>query len=54
MADVMKPKEAWAYLRITRNTLYALLRSGKLGRKVGGQWRVTKQELDEYLRGGKA
>lgn len=54
MADVLTPKEAWAYLKISRNTMYGLLREGVLGRKVRGQWRVTKQELDEYLRGGKS
>lgn len=54
MDEVLTRKEAAAYLKISRNTAYRLFRSGAVGRKVEGQWRVTKQELDEYLRGGKA
>lgn len=39
-------------LKVSRDTVWILLRRGLLpGRKVGGQWRVWDQQLEEYLRG---
>lgn len=35
--------------RVSANTVYALLRSGRLkGFKAGGQWRITPEALTEY------
>ena len=39
-------KEAMAYLRVSRSTLYRLMWSGKLtGHKVGSTWRFYASEL---------
>lgn len=39
-------KETMGYLRVSRSTLYRLLRSGELtGRKVGCTWRFSQQDV---------
>jgi excisionase family DNA binding protein len=39
-------KEAMAYLRVSRSTLYRLMWSGQLvGHKVGSTWRFYRQDL---------
>lgn len=52
MADnLMTTKEARARLKVSRNTLYALIESGDLKAvAVGGQYRVTEAELADYIR----
>ena len=46
--------EAARYLRVHEQTVYSLLRSGRLkGVKVGREWRIHKEALDEYLKGNK-
>lgn len=46
----LNPKEIAKYLRISENTVYRLLNSGKIpGTKIGWVWRVRKQDIDEYL-----
>lgn len=52
MDEMLTRKEAADYLKISRNTAYQLFRSGAFGRKVGGQWRVARAELDRWMRGG--
>ena len=51
-------KEAEAYLKIPRSTLYKLLQEGRIpARKVGRHWRFVKSELDQWLKataGGRA
>ena len=43
-------EEVREYLRIGRNAMTDLLKTGKLkGTKVGRQWRITKEALDEFL-----
>jgi excisionase family DNA binding protein len=40
-------KEAMHYLRVSRSTLWRLMSAQKVqGRKVGGTWRFTKEDLD--------
>ena len=47
---VYKFKEVMEILRITKPTLLKVLRSGDLkGIQVGGQWRITEIDLNEYL-----
>jgi excisionase family DNA binding protein len=49
---IMNPEEAAEYLRVTPQTVYRRLREGSLpGAKVGGQWRILKEDLDAYLKG---
>jgi len=49
-------KEALAYLRISRSTMYRLLaRREVIGHKVGANWRFRRVELDACVRdAGKA
>lgn len=51
-ADVkfLTPAEAAELLRIQRDTVYRLIEAGDLpARRIGGQWRIPKAELDEML-----
>ena len=44
-------KEAAEYLRIAEITLKRHLYSGKLkGYKAGRQWRIRKEDIEEYLK----
>ena len=44
------PKSVAAYLGISVPTVYRLIRAKRLkAAKVGGQWRITKSALREYL-----
>ena len=47
------PEEIAQILRVDKETIYRHLKSGKLkGNKVGGTlWRVSKEELDKYIKG---
>lgn len=41
-------------LSVTQRTVYNLIKSGKLNAfKVGGQWRVTEEALQEFLSQGR-
>jgi excisionase family DNA binding protein len=47
------PLEAARYLGTSVNTVYRLIRSGKLrASKVGGQWRIADTALREFLEDG--
>ena len=55
LPDVLTPEEAADYLRVDRETIYRRLRAGQLpGNKVGGQWRLLRQELIQFLKGPSA
>lgn len=44
-------KEAMAYLRTSRSTVYRLMWSGQLtGEKIGVEWRFTRAALDKCKR----
>ena len=48
--QVFTAEEAAEYLQIHKNTLYRLIKSGKIpARKVGRQWRFHQQALDQWL-----
>jgi excisionase family DNA binding protein len=50
--EVFSPEEAAGYLGVHTQTIYKLLRAGKLpGRKIGQLWRIPREELLMYLRG---
>ena len=52
--EVLNPQEAAEYIRISKTTLYKLLRTGEIpATKFGNQWRISKTVLDEFLRGGR-
>ncbi len=47
---LMDVEEVAAYLNLHLMTVYRMLQSGILpARKVGGRWRISKQELDAWL-----
>lgn len=49
--DFFTPIEAARYVRVHRETLYELIRSGTIKAfKVGGRWRVPQSSLDAYLK----
>jgi excisionase family DNA binding protein len=53
MNKTMTVDEVAAYLRVEPITVQRELRRGRLpGNRVGKAWRLTKADLDEYLRGG--
>src|SRR5215212_8775514 len=50
---LLTPEEAAAYLRVTPQTVYRLVRAGKLpGVKVGHLWRLRRVDLEAHLAGG--
>jgi len=55
MTGLMTVQEVSDYLRVTKKTIYRLLRRGKIpATKVGKQWRFDKAAIDEWLRQGSA
>ena len=50
MAELMTIDEVAQYLRVTKKTIYRLLKRGSiLATKVGHQWRFDKATIDEWL-----
>lgn len=48
--EIWTTEEVMDYLLIGRNTLYELLRQGKIkGFKIGSCWKIPKQAVDEYI-----
>lgn len=51
--DILTPKEAAKYLKISKPTMYKLLKKRKIpARRIGYQWRISKTVLDKFLEGG--
>ena len=49
-SDLLTLPEVAEYLRVGKTKAYQLLRKGTLpGRKVGKEWRVSKQRLETWL-----
>jgi excisionase family DNA binding protein len=52
MAQLMTVEEVANYLRVTKKTIYRLLRQGRIpATKIGRQWRFNKTLVDKWLRG---
>ncbi len=57
MPNDLTPKEARKLLSISRNTMYRLLRSGKIasyrisGGGVSDGWRITAEALEAFRKG---
>ena len=48
--DVLTIEELSAYLKISKSTLYKLVREGKVPcRKIGRHWRFRKRAIDRWL-----
>ena len=51
--DILTAEEVAALLRLSLDSVRSLLRQRRLpGVKIGKEWRVRRQDLDEYLRTG--
>ena len=50
MTELMTVEEVASYLRVTKKTIYRLLKRGSISAtKVGHQWRFDKASIDEWL-----
>jgi len=48
--DVLTIEELAIYLKISKSTLYKLVREGKIpSQKVGRHWRFRKKSIDRWL-----
>ena len=53
--EVYTLKEIEALLHVTRRTLYNWIKGGKLKAfRIGKEWRVTKEALEEFTQTGTA
>lgn len=53
LPDVLTPEMLMDILKIGRNTIYNLLRSGAIRSvRIGRQYRIPRDALTEYLEGG--
>lgn len=53
-AQLMTPAQVARRLQVTEHTVYEWLRKGSLrGVKLGRLWRVSVDDLDVFLRGGR-
>lgn len=51
MEELLTIEEVASVLRVTAYTVRRYLREKKLpGKKVGGQWRVRKSDLEEFIK----
>jgi len=51
--NLLTTTEVAQYLKINKNTVYHLARSGKVPAiKVGKQWRFNREQLDAWMQGG--
>lgn len=49
-AEVMTIDELAVYLKISKSTLYKLVREGQIpSQKVGRHWRFRKEKIDRWL-----
>jgi len=54
MKEILDLKEVAEYLRLNKRTVYNLVRKGEIpGTKIGRQWRVKKDSLDDLFRNPK-
>lgn len=48
--EIWTTDEVMDYLLVGRNTLYNLLRNGKIkGFKIGSCWKIPKKAVDDYI-----
>ncbi len=47
--------ELAAYLKMGRTRLYTMAQKGNIpGNKIGKQWRFDREEIDEWIKSGRA
>ncbi|MEJ2211034.1 MAG: helix-turn-helix domain-containing protein, partial [Anaerolineae bacterium] len=50
MEDLLTTKQLQELLQVDRVTIYRMLKDGRLeGFKVGGQWRFSRQTIEQWL-----
>ncbi|MBP9802498.1 helix-turn-helix domain-containing protein [Patescibacteria group bacterium] len=51
MDEMLTLKETRDILKVSRNTMYALVRDGVIpARKVGSEWRILRSNLIEWMK----
>jgi len=51
MKEILALKEVAQYLGLNKRTVYNLVRKGEIpGTRIGRQWRVKKENLDQLFR----
>jgi putative molybdopterin biosynthesis protein len=51
MKEILDLKEVAQYLGLNKRTVYNLVRKGEIpGTRIGRQWRVKKESLDQLFR----
>lgn len=51
MDEIFTPKEVSEKLKVSERTVNEWLRNGKLrASKLGRQWRITEQQLNDFLK----
>ncbi len=54
-SEIMTIRQLAAYLQMSPTTIYHLVNKGELpGRKIGGQWRFIKTEIDNWIAGSRS
>ena len=54
MKEILDLKKVAEYLGLNKRTVYNLVRKGEIpGTKIGRQWRVKKESLDDLFRNPK-
>ena len=54
MKEILDLKQVAEYLGLNKRTVYNLVRKGEIkGTKIGRQWRVKKDSLDDLFRNPK-
>lgn len=49
--EILTIKEVSSYLKVTERTVYRLAAAKKIpGFKVGGAWRFSRSEIDQWIR----
>jgi excisionase family DNA binding protein len=55
MSELLTTRQLQDLLQVDRVTIYRMLREGRLrGFKVGGQWRFSRQEIEDWLQARRA
>jgi len=62
MRDITVTNDKWltidelvAYLKMGKTKLYTMAQKGEIpGSKIGSQWRFDREEIDEWIKSGRA
>lgn len=55
IGEILTIQELAAYLKISKSTIYKLVREGKIpSQKIGRHWRFRKEAIDQWLDGSQS